>query len=60
MAMSAHASQRRAAGQQPRVLDRMLRLPRPLFGLVFGVEWYVEQGGRGRRRPAADIFDSLR
>jgi LmbE family N-acetylglucosaminyl deacetylase len=55
-AMAAHGSQRRAAGEV-RVLDRILRLPPPLFRVVFGIEWYVEQGRRPRGR-ARDIFDS--
>ena len=42
-AMTAHGSQRRADGQT-RVMDYFLRLPLPLFGLVFGHEWFVEQG----------------
>lgn len=57
-AMAAHGSQRRAEGQV-RVLDRVLRLPRPVFGLVFGREWYVEQG-RPRGAVQADIFATLR
>ena len=57
-AMAAHGSQRRAEGQV-RVLDRLLRLPTPLFALVFGREWYVEQG----RPPGTlqrDVFATLR
>ncbi|MGZ4493595.1 MAG: PIG-L family deacetylase, partial [Nocardioides sp.] len=57
-AMAAHGSQQRAEGQV-RVLDRFLRLPRPLFGLVFGTEWFVEQ----RRTSSVvqrDVFASLR
>ncbi|MEP7088836.1 MAG: PIG-L family deacetylase [Nocardioidaceae bacterium] len=57
-AMGAHGSQRRAEGQV-RVLDRMLRLPLPVFGLAFGHEWFVEAG----RDPAireGDVFATLR
>lgn len=57
-ALGAHGSQRRAEGQV-RVLDRVLRLPLPVFGLAFGREWFVEQG----RDPAArqtDVFATLR
>jgi LmbE family N-acetylglucosaminyl deacetylase len=57
-AMVAHGSQRRAEGQV-RVLDHVLRLPRPLFAIAFGREWFVEQG----RDPAAkedDVFATLR
>jgi LmbE family N-acetylglucosaminyl deacetylase len=57
-AMGAHASQRRGGGQT-RVMAQFLRLPLPLFGLVFGHEWYVEQG----RPPGPltdDVFATLR
>jgi LmbE family N-acetylglucosaminyl deacetylase len=57
-AMAAHSSQTRADGG-PRVLARLLRLPRPVFALAFGHEWYVEQG----RPPGArqgDVFATLR
>jgi LmbE family N-acetylglucosaminyl deacetylase len=57
-AMAAHASQRRAEGQV-RSMERFLRLPRPVFALVFGHEWFIEQGRRpGRTEP--DPFASLR
>lgn len=58
-AMIAHASQHRGGGQA-RVLDRMVRLPRPLFALAFGHEWYVEQGRIPARRRERDIFATLR
>jgi LmbE family N-acetylglucosaminyl deacetylase len=57
-AMSAHGSQRRAEGQV-RVLDHFLRLPLPVFGLVFGHEWFVEPG-RDPGPRATDVFDTLR
>ena len=57
-AMAAHGSQRRADGQV-RVLDRFLRLPLPLFALVFGREWYVEQG-RSPGKVQRDVFATLR
>ncbi len=56
-AMAAHASQRR--GGTLRVLDALLRLPTPLFGLVFGREWYVEPG-RPLGAVQSDVFASLR
>jgi LmbE family N-acetylglucosaminyl deacetylase len=56
-AMASHASQRRAAGQG-RVLDQLLRLPLPVFGLAFGREWYVEQG-RQRGRLESDVFATV-
>ncbi len=59
-AMRAHATQRRADGQR-RVLDRLLSLPRPLFGLVFGTEWFVELGAtRPPGRRSRDIFSGCR
>jgi LmbE family N-acetylglucosaminyl deacetylase len=57
-AMAAHASQRRAEGPR-RSLDYFLALPRPVFALVFGREWFVEHG----RDPATtehDLFATLR
>ena len=56
-ALAAHGSQRRAEGQV-RVLDRVLRLPRPLFALAFGTEWYVEQGRAGDER-FPDVFATV-
>jgi LmbE family N-acetylglucosaminyl deacetylase len=56
-AMAAHSSQRRAEGQ-PRVLDRLLRLPPPLFALAFGTEWYV-QADRPTGRRWSDVFDTV-
>ncbi len=53
-AMAAHGSQRRAEGQV-RVLDRILRLPRPLFALAFGTEWYVEQGRSAGTCPVGRV-----
>ena len=52
-AMAAHASQRRADGQD-RVLDLVVRLPLPLFALAFGREWFVEQG-----RPTGPLLDDV-
>lgn len=48
-ALAAHASQRRGAGQV-RVLDRLVALPKPLFALVLGHEWFIEQGRAPSRR----------
>ncbi len=56
--MAAHASQRRGGGPV-RSLDRFLRLPLPVFGLVFGREWFVEPGRTPGRRQD-DVFASLR
>jgi len=57
-AMAAHGSQRRTDGPR-RSLDYFLALPRPVFALVFGREWFVEHG----RHPAMrqkDLFATLR
>lgn len=57
-AMAAHGSQRRGDGTV-RLLDHVLRLPLPLFGLVFGHEWFVERG-RIPHGKEDDVFASLR
>lgn len=57
-AMAAHGSQRRASGEV-RVLDRLLRLPLPIFSLAFGREWFVEQG-RSPGGRTGDVFATLR
>lgn len=56
--MAAHASQA-AADDGDRTLAALLRLPAPLFALVFGREWYVDATGlavgespAGRRQAA--------
>jgi LmbE family N-acetylglucosaminyl deacetylase len=66
-AMAAHGSQRRdrsgersRAGGRSRSLERVLRLPPPVFALVFGREWFVEQGRSRDARPHDDVFVSLR
>ncbi len=40
--MRAHASQSSADGGADRTLAAFLRIPRPLYDLVFGREWYVD------------------
>ncbi|MDQ1585934.1 MAG: hypothetical protein QOH80_1299 [Actinomycetota bacterium] len=57
-AMAAHASQASADGGD-RTLAFFLRLPRPLFRLAFGHEWYVERGRRPGERPLDDMFATL-
>lgn len=57
--MRAHASQ--ATDDSPEAGDRtlgmFLKIPRPLYDLVFGREWYVDPGHRG---PVShDIFEGL-
>jgi hypothetical protein len=41
--MRAHVSQAEG-GDTPRTLERLLRLPVPVFDVVFGREWYVHVG----------------
>lgn len=66
--MAAHATQAAADDGADRTLAAFLRLPRPLFALVFGTEWYVdpaapplgEGAASGRAgRLATDIFAGL-
>ena len=60
-AMRAHASQRRSPGgtrRQVRAVDLFVRLPLPVFRLVFGREWFVEQG-RDAGRVEADVFATV-
>jgi LmbE family N-acetylglucosaminyl deacetylase len=58
-AMTAHASQR-SGGTAPRSLAVYLRLPDPLFRLVFGHEWYVETGRQPDRPLLDDVLTTLR
>jgi LmbE family N-acetylglucosaminyl deacetylase/membrane-associated phospholipid phosphatase len=58
-AMTAHASQR-TGGTAPRSLAVYLRLPAPLFRLVFGHEWYVEAGRQPGRPLLDDVLTTLR
>ncbi|MEV0678508.1 PIG-L family deacetylase [Actinosynnema sp. NPDC050436] len=41
-ALAAHATQT-TGGEDPRTLTALLSLPKPLFRLVMGTEWYVER-----------------
>ena len=47
--MRAHASQASADGGADRTLAAFLRIPRPVFDLVFGREWYVDASRRPER-----------
>ena len=58
-AMAAHASQG-TGDSAVRTLAVFVRLPRPLFGRVFGHEWFVERGRRAGPAALDDIFESLR
>jgi LmbE family N-acetylglucosaminyl deacetylase len=52
-ALAAHATQA-TADSGTRTLAVLLRLPRPLFRLALGREWYVERG-----RPAGPLLDDV-
>ncbi|WP_460466168.1 PIG-L deacetylase family protein [Calidifontibacter terrae] len=54
--MRAHASQA-TADDGDRTLAAFLRIPRPLFDLTFGREWYLEAGHTGP--VARDVFQGL-
>lgn len=58
-AMQAHASQS-TADSGDRTLAFVLRLPRLLFRLGFGHEWYIERGRPAGEPWLDDIFTSLR
>jgi LmbE family N-acetylglucosaminyl deacetylase len=58
-AMAAHASQA-GADEGTRTLAVLLRLPRPLFRLALGHEWYVERGRRPARPLLDDVFATVR
>ncbi len=51
--MRAHASQSSADGGADRTLAAFLRIPRPLYDLVFGREWYVDAARPAGVAPAA-------
>lgn len=58
-AMAAHASQASADGGADRTLAALLRIPRPLFDVVFGREWYVDPAHPPGAPVARDIFAGL-
>jgi LmbE family N-acetylglucosaminyl deacetylase len=58
-AMLAHASQATADGMD-RTIAFFLRLPPPLFRLVFGHEWFVQRDAMPMRPLASDIFAALK
>lgn len=57
-ALAAHASQTRG-GTDERTISWLLRLPRPLFRLALGSEWYVEEGLVPRLPLLSDPLASL-
>jgi LmbE family N-acetylglucosaminyl deacetylase len=58
-ALQAHATQAQA-DDEVRTLAWILRLPTPLFRLVFRHEWFVEHGRRRGPRLQDDVLDTLR
>ena len=58
-AMQAHASQA-TADSGDRTLAALLRLPRPLYRLALGREWFVQPGRTPGAKPLDDIFAGLR
>ena len=57
--MRAHASQASADGGADRTLAAFLRIPRPLYDLVFGREWFVDPAARPGDPIRRDVFDGL-
>jgi LmbE family N-acetylglucosaminyl deacetylase len=57
--MRAHASQATADGGADRTLAAFLRIPRPLYDLVFGREWYVDPTRAPGSPVARDVFEGL-
>ncbi|MGW5241931.1 PIG-L deacetylase family protein [Monashia sp. NPDC004114] len=57
--MRAHASQASADGGADRTLAAFLRIPRPLYDLVFGREWYVDPAAAPGDPIRRDVFDGL-
>jgi LmbE family N-acetylglucosaminyl deacetylase len=57
--MRAHASQASADGGADRTLAAFLRIPRPLFDLVFGREWFVDPAQPPGAPVQGDIFAGL-
>jgi hypothetical protein len=55
--MRAHASQ--ATGSGPRTLGVFTHIPPPLFGWVFGREWYRQAGVPVPVRRYSSVFDTL-
>ena len=56
--MRAHASQS-SADEGDRTLAAFLRIPRPLYDLVFGREWFVDPARPAGLPVARDVFEGL-
>ncbi|HSU75034.1 MAG TPA: PIG-L family deacetylase [Terrabacter sp.] len=57
--MRAHASQASADGGADRTLAAFLRIPRPLYDLVFGREWFVDRSLPAGSQIRRDVFADL-
>jgi len=57
--MRAHASQASADGGADRTLAAFLRIPRPLYDVVFGREWFVDPAHPPGAPVSRDIFAGL-
>jgi len=57
--MQAHASQASADGGTDRTLAAFLRIPRPLYDVVFGREWFVDPEHPPGAPVSRDIFAGL-
>jgi hypothetical protein len=57
--MRAHASQASAEGGADRTLAAFLRIPRPLYDVVFGREWFIDPARPAGAPIARDVFAGL-
>ncbi|MEO8555171.1 MAG: PIG-L family deacetylase [Actinomycetota bacterium] len=57
--MRAHVSQASADGGADRTLAAFLRIPRPLFDVVFGREWFVDPAHPSGAPVSRDVFSGL-
>ena len=57
--MRTHASQASADGGSDRTLAAFLRIPRPLYDVVFGREWFVDPAHPPGAPVSRDIFAGL-
>lgn len=57
--MRAHASQSSADGGADRTLAAFLRIPRPLYDIVFGREWFIDPAAGYDEPMRHDVFHGL-
>lgn len=57
--MRAHASQASADGGADRTLAAFLRIPRPLYDMVFGREWFIDPAAAPEDPIRHDVFEGL-